>query len=67
MVNVFFKNLPPKSPHFEKKSSKNSPGYGLSPIQYLMQAFTGMEERLSNIEASAGEPGIDPKIIIILL
>ena len=31
-------------------------------IQYLMQAFTGMEERLSKIEASAGDQGIDPKI-----
>ena len=31
-------------------------------IQYLMQAFTGIEDRLSNIEASAGDQGIDPKI-----
>ena len=31
-------------------------------IQYLMQAFTGIEDRLSKIEASAGDPGIDPNL-----
>ena len=28
LVDAFMKNLPPKSPHFEKKSSKNPPSYG---------------------------------------
>ena len=29
-----------------------------------MQAFTGMEDRLSKIEASAGDQGTDPRILL---
>ena len=31
-------------------------------IQYLMQAFTGLEDRLSKIEGSGDYQGIDPKM-----
>ena len=30
-------------------------------IQYLMQAFTGLEDRLSKIEGSGADQGFDPK------
>ena len=30
-------------------------------IQYLMQAFTGLEDRLSKIEGSGADQGIDLK------
>ena len=33
-----------------------------SDIQYLLQAFTGMEERLSKLEASSDSQGIDHRI-----
>ena len=31
-------------------------------IQYLMQAFTGLQDRLSKIEGSGADQGIDPKM-----
>ena len=31
-------------------------------IQYLMQAFTGLEDRLSKIEGSGADQGVDSKM-----
>ena len=33
-----------------------------SDIKYILQAMTGMEDRLSKIEASVGDQGTDPRI-----
>ena len=38
-----------------------------SDIQYILQAMTGMEDRLSKIEASAGDQGIDPRLSLYLI
>ena len=38
-----------------------------SDIQYLMQAFTGIEDRLSKIEASAVDQGTDSRLSLYLI
>ena len=48
----------------DKRNSNDRSGQieeNASDIQFLMQAFTGIEDRLSKIEASTGDRGIDPK------
>ena len=49
----------------DKRNSNDRSGQieeNASDIQFLLQAITGIEDRLSKIEASTGDRGIVPKI-----
>ena len=49
LVDAFMKNLPPKSPHFEKKTVKNPPSYRRFPMKYIWNFFqTGLENLSQN-------------------
>ena len=50
--------LYPRERHANERSGKIEEMAG--DIQYLMQAFTGLEDRLSKIEGSGADQGIDP-------
>ena len=52
--------------HSKKRNARDQTGQieeNASDIQYLMQAFTGIEDRLSKIESSAGDQGTDPRMV----
>ena len=49
----------------DKRHARNQIGQiedNASDIKYILQAMTGMEDRLSNIEASVGDQGTDRRI-----